>query len=107
MSRTPYGAAKSAAIWASDQGLTVNEAAKQLGFSPRAIRSAANAIGITLRRERKPLGSVKELTLAGHEAGMTVPQIAESAGVSRYSVYSVLRRHGLTPYAASQGRLPR
>lgn len=104
MTRQAYGAIKAVVIQAEAEGLTVREAAKRFGFSPRSIRSAASHAQATLRRERRPLGSVKELVLAGVDAGLTVPQIAEASGVSPHNLYSALRRLGIAPQPARRGR---
>ena len=85
--------------------MSVNDIAKHTGFNMRSIRSAAEDLSITLRRERKPHGSAKALVYEAHAQGMTVPQLAEASGFSRHTLYSALRRHGLTLPRARQGRL--
>lgn len=104
MTRQPYGAVKAAVIQAEAEGLTVREAAKRFGLSPRSIRSAVAHARVTLRRERRPLGSVKDLVLAGVAAGLTVPQMAEASGIPPHNLYPALRRLGLTAQRARRSR---
>jgi transcriptional regulator of acetoin/glycerol metabolism len=85
--------------------MTVNELAAHTGFNMRSIRSAAEDLSIALRRERKPFGSAKALVYEAHAQGMTVPQLAEASGFSRHTLYSALRRYGLTLPRARQSRL--
>jgi lambda repressor-like predicted transcriptional regulator len=102
--RAKYGSVKYAVTAAHEQGLSVNELAAQSGFNMRSIRSAAEDLGIALRRERRVKGSVKDLVLAAHVQGMTVPQLAEASGFSRHTLYTALRRYGITLPRARQGR---
>jgi transcriptional regulator of acetoin/glycerol metabolism len=85
--------------------MSVNELAAHTGFNMRSIRSAAEDLSIALRRERKPFGSAKALVYEAHAQGMTVPQLAEASGFSRHTLYTALRRYGLTLPRARQGRL--
>jgi lambda repressor-like predicted transcriptional regulator len=103
-SRAKYGAVKDAVIAGHEQGLSVNDIAKQHGFNMRSIRSAAEDLCIALRRERRPFGSAKTLVYEAHAQGMTVPQLAEASGFSRHTLYTALRRYGITLPRARQGR---
>jgi transcriptional regulator of acetoin/glycerol metabolism len=85
--------------------MSVNDIAKQTGFNMRSIRSAAEHLSISLRRERREHGSAKALVYEAHAQGMTVPQLAEASGFSRHTLYTALRRYGLTLPRARQGRL--
>jgi transcriptional regulator of acetoin/glycerol metabolism len=85
--------------------MSVNELAAHTGFNMRSIRSAAEDLSIALRRERKPFGSAKALVYEAQAQGMTVPQLAEASGFSRHTLYTALRRYGLTLPRGRQGRL--
>lgn len=95
-SRAKYGTVREAVADGHSHGLSVNELAAKSGYHMRSIRSAAVALGITLRRERREFGSAKALVFEAVEQGMTVPQLAEASGFSRHTLYTALRRYGLT-----------
>jgi lambda repressor-like predicted transcriptional regulator len=103
-SKAKYGSVKDAVIAGHEQGLSVNEVARLHGLNMRSIRSAAEDLCITLRRERRERGSAKALVFEAHAQGMTVPQLAEASGFSRHTLYTALRRYGLTLPRARQGR---
>jgi lambda repressor-like predicted transcriptional regulator len=103
--RAKYGSVQAAVIAGHEHGLSVKELVAHSGFNMRSIRSAAEDIGITLRRERRAFGSAKALVYEAHAQGMTVPQLAEASGYSRHTLYTALRRYGLTLPRARQGRL--
>lgn len=76
-----------------ERGVTVREAAAEVGMAIPTIRKREVQLNIRLKRERRHLAA-DCLRLA--ENGLTVPQAAAELGVSSETIRAVAKRKGIT-----------
>lgn len=101
--RAPYGAVKQAVGECDHPSLTVRQLARNSGHSVYSIKSAAKALGVRLKAERRPRGSIAPILLNAFALGLTIPQVAETSGIDRHILYKTATRLGLAFKEARRG----
>lgn len=85
----------------ADQGLTISQATKKLGFSEDTVRRWAKVFKVTFKKKRNrpvriyPKQGWGEAILAGAKKGETYLQIADRLGVPVINVYRYVKKMGI------------